>query len=792
MLSFFDSNKSNPWFHTTQITHDQVGQTIDQWHERALQRLLLAILRLGAIAAIPISTLAVMQGAWFVPLADVIALGFLWLLYRQQHWTYRVRANTLMALIYVFSVWLFFSSGTSGLLFLLACPMMAALLLGGRAAAAAVAVCSLTALVVGYTADHLYPMSTLKDHFDAMRVWLVTLNFSFVASVVADTTHLMLNGLGSALGREQLVVQNLRLERERLAATNADLRLADAALARLHDLVLITDNTPVQGQAGAIVYINDTALSLSGYQRDEILGQPPHIFHGPDTSQSILAALAQAQQALHPFHAEIRLYRKSGEPRWMEQTVTPLLDAQGYCTHFVHVQHDITDRMAAQTQLHQMGYYDTLTGLPNRRRLIENIEAAQREARSSHTATALVYLDLDQFRTLNEAKGTSSGDELLCQVAHLLRTMADAGSTVARLGGDEFGLLMTGLPTEEYPLIKASTARVEAIRQRLQAPLVVAGEPFRASVSLGVTVFADDARIADDLIQEAEIAMYRAKKGGRNSMAFFAPAMQSEVQLRLSKERDLETALAQGQFQMYAQSQVQTDGRLAGAELLMRWQHPTRGKISPSEFIGLAEDNGLIVPMGLWALGQGCAALARLQRAGQAINLSVNVSVRQFGQDSFVNDVQTILAASGADPSHLVLEVTESLLIQQPEAVVARMHELAKLGVRFSIDDFGTGYSSLAYLQRLPLYELKIDRGFVRDAPQHAGDAAITRLIISMAKHLGLKVVAEGVETPEQAQFLADNGCDVLQGFMYAHPLPLEEWLANTCTTGNKVIKNSS
>ena len=428
-----------------------------------------------------------------------------------------------------------------------------------------------------------------------------------------------------------------------------------------------------------------------------------------------------------------------------------------------------------------MGYYDTLTGLPNRRMLIENIEAAQHESRSSHTATALVYMDLDQFRTLNEARGTSSGDELLCQVAHLLRTLADAGSTVARLGGDEFGLLLTGLPKDEHHLIKATTARIETVKLRLQTPLVVAREDFHASVSLGVTVFADDARTADDLIQEAEIAMYRAKKGGRNSVAFFAPAMQSEVQLRLSQERDLETALALGQFRMYAQSQVQIDGSLAGAELLMRWEHPTRGMVQPSEFIGLAEDNGLIVPMGLWALGQGCAALAQLQQTGHAVNLSVNVSVRQFGQAGFVNDVQTILAASGADPSHLVLEVTESLLIQQPEVVVARMHELARLGVRFSIDDFGTGYSSLAYLQRLPLYELKIDRGFVRDAPQHAGDAAITRLIISMAKHLGLKVVAEGVETPEQARFLADNGCDVLQGFIYARPLPLDDWIVQTC-----------
>ena len=662
MLPFLNSDKSSSWFHTTHLAQDQTGPTIDQWHERALQRLLRAILRLGVIAAIPISTLAVMQGAWFVPLADTVALGLVWLLYRQRHWTYRVRANTLMALMYGFSVWLFFSSGTSGLLFLLACPVMAALLLGSRAAAASVVVCSATALVVGYTADHLYPMSTLKAQFDVMRVWLVTLNFCFVGSVVAYTTHLMLSGLGGALEREQQVTQHLRKERERLAAANAA-------------------------------------------------------------------------------------------------------------------------RKVAQTQLYQMGYYDTLTGLPNRRLLMEHIETAQTDIPHQHSAAALVYLDLDDFRTLNEARGSSSGDALLCQVAHVLRTLADAGTTVARVGGDEFALLLAGLPTEEHQLIKATTARVESIQQRLHIPLELEGESFHASVSLGVTVFSDQSRAAEDLIQEAEIAMYRAKKGGRSSLAFFAPAMQSEVQLRLNQERDLEAALAQGQFKMFAQSQLWADGRLAGAELLIRWQHPTCGMVSPAEFVPLAEDNGLIVPMGLWALGQGCSALAQLQQAGLKLNLSVNVSVRQFGQDGFVNDVQTILAASGADPSCLVLEVTESLLIQQPEVVVARMHELARLGVRFSIDDFGTGYSSLAYLQRLPLYELKIDRGFVRDAPRQAGDAAITRLIISMAKHLGLKVVAEGVETPEQSRFLADNGCDVMQGFLYARPMPLDAWVAQTCGT---------
>jgi EAL domain-containing protein (putative c-di-GMP-specific phosphodiesterase class I) len=319
--------------------------------------------------------------------------------------------------------------------------------------------------------------------------------------------------------------------------------------------------------------------------------------------------------------------------------------------------------------------------------------------------------------------------------------------------------------------------KTEKIRGELVQPFEVDGQPCTSSGSIGVTLLSPQSRSEDDLLREADTAMYRAKAAGRNSIAFYEPTMHAEIQQRLSLEVDLKQAIAEGQLEMYLQSQVDAAGRACGGELLMRWKHPQRGFVSPAQFIPVAESTGLILELGEWVLAQGCDMLNTLAQAGHEIALSINVSPRQFRQADFVQRVRDALQRSGAPAGRLILEVTEGLLIEEMEAVIARMHELTGLGIRFSIDDFGTGYSSLAYLNRMPLYELKIDKSFVQGLPDDANAQGIVQSILSMARHFSLHVVAEGVETQAQADYLTHHGCNSLQGFLYSRPIPLKQWL---------------
>ena len=349
--------------------------------------------------------------------------------------------------------------------------------------------------------------------------------------------------------------------------------------------------------------------------------------------------------------------------------------------------------------------------------------------------------------------------------------------TVARLGGDEFVVLLGNLGPEVESGARHAIGVAEKIRELLETPYDIEGLAYSATGSIGITLFPKAGERVDDLLREADTAMYRAKSAGRNRIAFFEPAMQSEVEERLALEQDLKESLGTEQMQVHVQPQFDAQRREVGAELLLRWQHPVRGSVSPAEFIPVAEASGLILRLGNRVIACACEALASMQRAGRLLPLSVNVSPRQFRSDDFVAGVCAALAASGAPASALILEVTEGLLIENWEETRSRMVELVALGVRFSIDDFGTGYSSLAYLKKLPLYELKIDRSFVRDIPHDASDTAIVQSILSVARHLKLRVVAEGVETEAQADFLVANACEGLQGFLFARPMPLAGWL---------------
>ena len=438
----------------------------------------------------------------------------------------------------------------------------------------------------------------------------------------------------------------------------------------------------------------------------------------------------------------------------------------------------VGDAQRAGRALEQLALYDGLTGLPNRSGFLEALERALQQARRRVVRGALLFIDLDHFKNVNDTRGHAAGDEHLRLVAQQLQSVMRTGDTLARLGGDEFVVLLPDLGPETEAASRGAMLAAERLRQALARLPATGADALPTTMSVGVALFPGEHQTADDLLREADTAMYRAKSQGRNRTAFFEQAMQSELQERLALEHDLAQALVNGELHLAAQTQFDGTGRRVGAELLLRWTHPQRGAVSPAVFIPLAEQSGQIVALGEWVLRQACALSVALRSQGQTLPLSVNISPRQFRQPGFVERVRALLAASGARAQDLIFEVTEGLLIEDVDGTVARMQELVALGIRFSVDDFGTGYSSLAYLKRLPLHELKIDRTFVQDTPDDANDTALVRLVLSMAAELGLQVVAEGVETRRQADFLLAHGCDRLQGFLLARPQPLPQWMA--------------
>jgi diguanylate cyclase (GGDEF)-like protein len=439
---------------------------------------------------------------------------------------------------------------------------------------------------------------------------------------------------------------------------------------------------------------------------------------------------------------------------------------------------DISLRKAVEDENKHLAFYDSLTQLPNRRLLLERLQHALATSARSAREGALLFIDLDDFKTLNDTRGHDIGDLLLQQVAKRLTDCVREGDTVARLGGDEFVVMLEDL--NESPQQAASqTEMVGAkILAALGQPYPLAGHFHRSTPSIGATLFADHESSVDELLKRADLAMYQAKAAGRNTMRFFDPALQAAVDSRAALETDLRESLQQNRFLLYYQCQVDGSGSMTGTEALVRWQHPRRGLLSPCEFIPLAEETGLILPLGHWVLETACAQLATWSERPDMAHLSVavNVSAHQFRRPDFVDEVLAVLEHTGADPRKLKLELTESMLLQDVDDVIAKMSALKAKGVGFSLDDFGTGYSSLSYLKRLPLYQLKIDRSFVQDILTDSSDAAIARTIVTLAQSMGLGVIAEGVETKEQWNCLAAIGCLAYQGYLFGRPLPIAEF----------------
>jgi diguanylate cyclase (GGDEF)-like protein/PAS domain S-box-containing protein len=512
---------------------------------------------------------------------------------------------------------------------------------------------------------------------------------------------------------------------------------------------------------------------------EQLLGHTVHEVMPAQAAQLVMASLSEAAAQGTSHGAQICLPLSVGDS-WFELSVARKNTLVGEGQRFIVLSRDITERKKAEAEIAHLAFFDALTGLPNRRLLLDRLQLALTASARHGRYGALLFIDLDHFKVLNDTRGHVAGDLLLQEVAQRLRTSVRGDDCVARLGGDEFVLMLQGLAKNAAGAVAQVAVVGEQVLSGLSQVYQLDGFQHHCTASIGVSLFSGNAQDVGELLKCADAAMYAAKNTGRNALAFFDPAMQATLQARAELGNELRVALQQGQLQLHYQAQINSQQGLVGAETLLRWQHPERGMVSPAQFIPLAEDNGLIVPIGQWVLEQACAQLKAWQNhpLASALPLSVNVSARQFRQPDFVEQVRQCLQRSGIDPGQLKLELTESLVLDNVESVIGTMHALKALGVRFSMDDFGTGYSSLLYLKRLPLDQLKIDQSFVRDIVTDPGDAVIVKTIIGMAHNLGLEVIAEGVETEAQRQLLLDYECRVFQGYLFSRPLPLAEFEA--------------
>lgn len=465
-----------------------------------------------------------------------------------------------------------------------------------------------------------------------------------------------------------------------------------------------------------------------------------------------------------------------GHTRTFDVLKAPLFNADGSRKALVVVGRDITSLREIQAETERLTYFDSLTGLPNRALFMEHLTQLLAHGQPKQ---ALIILDIDRFKNINDARSHALGDILLKAIGERLRSVTREGDTLARLTADEFALLLPDLNHHAERASRHVLAVSTHIHKLLEEPFELDGELITLSASVGVTLFPElEGETAEDTLRRADTALHRAKASGGKQTAFFETSMGEAAQQRFAVESELRRAIPDGQLRLYLQSQVDAQGHIVGAEVLVRWAHPQRGMVLPGAFIAMAEESDLIVDLGAWVLKEACALIAREATQGRPLRLAVNLSPRHFRKPEFVTWLRQLFAHTGADPSYLTLEVTEGLMIDNISEVVAKMYELRSLGVHFSVDDFGTGYSSLAYLKRLPIKELKIDKSFVQDAPTDPDDAALVETILAVAQHLHLKVVAEGVETQAQADFLNSHAQPVIhQGYLFGRPEAAEDWL---------------
>ncbi|GAB4401554.1 MAG: hypothetical protein OHK0048_18410 [Rhodoferax sp.] len=524
------------------------------------------------------------------------------------------------------------------------------------------------------------------------------------------------------------------------------------------------------------LYVNLPMSRVVGQPASALLGQSDATLFSPETAQQMSAHDERVLSSGERLQTQ-ETWQVQGQPsaRTFLSVKLPLRDDTGKIVSLCAIATDITERFAAEEAVHRLAFYDTLTGLPNRRLLQDRIQQQLARIARQGGVAALMFMDLDKFKDINDTLGHNMGDVLLQQVAKRMQDCLRTQDTLARQGGDEFVVMLVDLQAPDTHAAHIAQAVAQKLLTQLSQPFDLNGTTAQISVSIGVTLMQQGNTDVEALFKQADLAMYQSKNAGRNTVRFFNPRMQAEVIARTTLEADLRWALAEKEFLLHYQPQVDERGRLCSLEALLRWDHPLRGLIHPADFVPCAEDVGLIVPLGKWVLHQACLDLMRWQQQHpqRRLTVAVNVSARQFHQVDFVEQVRSALEESGAPASQLELELTESQLLNDVDAVVARMHALKALGIQLSLDDFGTGYSSLAQLKHLPLDQLKIDQRFVRDMLHDAQDEAIIVAIVKLGKSLGLRVLAEGVETQAQYDALRALGCQHFQGFYFGPPSPL-------------------
>ena len=587
-------------------------------------------------------------------------------------------------------------------------------------------------------------------------------------------------------------VQLLSIIHDVTQRKQTDLRLAESEM-RLRTLVqTIPDMIWLKDTQGVYLLCNSRFEAFFGAREKDIVGKTDYDFVDRALADSFRmndeAAITKGGASVNE---EWVSFASDGHRELLETTKAPLHNAQHQVVGVLGIGHDITERNAASSKIAHLAFYDSLTDLPNRRLMLDRLGQALASSLRHGSHGALLLIDLDNFKLLNDSLGHSAGDQLLEEVALRLHTTMREGDTVARMGGDEFVVILEDLDAQDQAAIQAEHVAAKILLSLAEPYTLSLSEgakgsskrSYQCTSSIGIALFRDQSVSPQELMKRADTAMYQAKAAGRNTLRFFDAEMQIVVAQRAALEVDLRSAITARQFVLHYQAQVNTAGRVIGAEVLVRWQHPLRGLVAPGEFIGLAEDTGLILPLGHWVLETACAQLAlwstRLQM--EPLTLAVNVSARQFAQAHFVEQVLAVVDHFGVPPGRLKLELTESLLLEDAEAIIDKMTSLKARGIGFSLDDFGTGYSSLSYLKRLPLDQLKIDQSFVRDILTDPNDAAIARTVIALGRSLGLDVIAEGVESQAQRDYLHSIECHAYQGYWFSRPLALAQFETLVC-----------
>jgi diguanylate cyclase (GGDEF)-like protein/PAS domain S-box-containing protein len=551
--------------------------------------------------------------------------------------------------------------------------------------------------------------------------------------------------------------------------------LSIAAIAfEIEQGMIVTDQDEV------IIRVNRVFTELSGYTAEQAIGKNLSMFKSDRESPEFYKRMQEVLHRDNYWQGEIWNRRNSGEtyPEWL--TITAVVGKDGKITNYICAFFDITERKQAEEKIHNLAFYDPLCQLPNRRLLFDRLHQAVATSARNKTCAALLFIDLDNFKILNDTRGHDIGDLLLIEVGHRLRAAIRESDTLARLGGDEFVVLLEGLSQDRSDAAVQAREVGEKMLLDINQPYMLKDIEHYSTASIGISLFANYRQNLDDLLKQSDTAMYAAKKAGRNTLRFFDPAMQAALEIHTQLEAGMRKALPRHEFKLFYQVQVDSQKRPIGAEALIRWEDPEQGLISPAKFIPVAEDTGLILPIGQWVLQTACEQLKEWESnplAGE-LSLAVNVSARQFRQPGFVKQVSEMITLTSINPSRLKLELTESTVLENVVDTISKMHALKSIGVRFSMDDFGTGYSSLAYLTQLPLDQLKIDQSFVRNIGIKSTDSMIVQTIIGMANNLGIEVIAEGVETDAQRDFLWEAGCRLYQGYLFGRPVPVKEFTA--------------